>query len=129
VDTIPEGERPRRIRRDFSGIDLDAALERLDGNEQLFCELLEEFCTSCCSSADSILAAWQTGDFPEARRLIHSIKGVAGNLSAIDLYSAASNLERLVSEGDEESFLAELDRFSRALQVILRCVGKGENQA
>lgn len=129
AETIAEGERPGRVRSDFSGIDVDSALERLDGNEQLFCELLEEFCASCCNSTESILAAWQTGDFPEARRLIHSIKGVAGNLSATDLYSAASNLERLVSEGDEESFLAELDRFSRALQVILRCTGKGEYQA
>ncbi|MEW6136806.1 MAG: response regulator [Thermodesulfobacteriota bacterium] len=129
METIAEGERPGRVRSDFSGIDVDSALERLDGNEQLFCELLEEFCASCCNSTESILAAWQTGDFPEARRLIHSIKGVAGNLSATDLYSAAGNLERLVSEGDEESFLAELDRFSRALQVILRCTGKGEYQA
>lgn len=129
VDTSPPAERPSSTMRDLRGIDVDAALERLDGNERLFCELLEEFCTSCCNSADAILAAWQKGDYPEARRLLHSIKGVAANLSAVDLYAAARSLERLVSEGDEGSFLAEHDRFSRALQIILRCTGKGENQA
>ena len=72
------------------GIDVAAALDRLAGDENLFHELLADFGRDFRDTADQILNALQNKDYPTARRLAHSAKGVAGNLSAVDVYEAAA---------------------------------------
>ncbi|NIP50392.1 MAG: two-component system sensor protein, partial [Aliifodinibius sp.] len=47
-------------------------------------------------SANDIRIALDAEDFDQAHSLVHNLKGLAGNLAATDLQTAAVNLEKLV---------------------------------
>lgn len=79
------------------GIDIDSCLKRIGGNHILFAKLLIEFTKNYATAADDIKNAIERGDFESARQLVHTIKGIAGNFSAKDLYAASLNLEMGIS--------------------------------
>jgi signal transduction histidine kinase/DNA-binding response OmpR family regulator len=94
---------PNRVRVEkddlpetLPGFDLTAGLARLMGNKRLYRKLLLEFGTNYKAIADEIWVALQADDFNQAYSLIHNLKGLAGNLEATDLQTAAVNIEKLV---------------------------------
>jgi CheY-like chemotaxis protein len=78
------------------GFDLPAGLERLRGNKRLYRKLLLDFGASYTGVAGEIHKALDSKDLEQAHSLIHNLKGLAGNLAAIDLQAASVNLEKLV---------------------------------
>ena len=78
------------------GFDLTDGLKRLQGNTRLYRKLLLNFATDYCEAANDIRIALDAKDFERTHSLVHNIKGLAGNLAATDLQTAAANLEKLV---------------------------------
>jgi signal transduction histidine kinase/CheY-like chemotaxis protein/HPt (histidine-containing phosphotransfer) domain-containing protein len=91
--TVPEGG---QLPVDLPGFDLSDGLKRLQGNKRLYRKLLLNFATDYCKTANDIRTALDAEDFEHAHSLVHNIKGLAGNLAAVDLQAAAANLEKLV---------------------------------
>jgi CheY-like chemotaxis protein len=80
----------------LSGFDLADGLKRLQGNKKLYRKLLLSFATDYRETAKDIRIALDAKDFEQAHSLVHNLKGLAGNLAATDLQTAAVNLEKLV---------------------------------
>ena len=78
------------------GFDLAAGLARLMGNKRLYRKLLLDFGANYGETAGHIKDALAGGDFDQAHSLIHNLKGLAGNLEATDLQTAAVGMEKLV---------------------------------
>ena len=53
--------------------------------------------------ANKIRQALDAEDYDQAHSLVHNIKGLAGNLSAMELQPAAMNLEKLIKEVDPKT--------------------------
>ena len=92
AQTIPEEELPEHL----PGFDLSDGLKRLQGNKRLYRKLLLSFATDYCGAANDIRIALDAKDFERTHSLVHNLKGLAGNLAAMDLQAAAVNLEKLV---------------------------------
>jgi two-component system sensor histidine kinase/response regulator len=90
---VPEED---ELPESLPGFDLTAGLERLMGNKSLYRKLLVDFGTKYTGTADEIRKALDTKDFEQAHSLAHNLKGLAGNLEAKDLQTAAVNLEKTV---------------------------------
>jgi polar amino acid transport system substrate-binding protein len=109
------------------GFDLAAGLERLRGNESLYCKLLLDFGANYSGVANEIRDALVTRDFNQAHSLVHNLKGLAGNLEATDLQAAAVKIEKLVKGKTEKTIsdkelnlkFAELEN---ALEQALKAV-------
>ncbi len=114
---------------DMPGIDVASALDRLTGDEQLFHELLREFGRDFRNAAADILEAWQKQDYATARRLAHSVKGVSGNLSAMDVYAAAAELEQGIQNHDAENVPRLHDRFHKTLSMVLHSIDRLEEES
>lgn len=67
---------------------------------------------------------WAAGDQVSAVRAIHSLKGAAGNLGAVELMTLCATLEQKGREGTLTSGeLREMDlRFAEAVRELSRCV-------
>ena len=80
-------------------IDVDEALLRLGGNQQIFKMLLKKFLNNTYfTDLGNHLAA---GNIEEAEHSAHTIKGTAGNLSLTALYQAATDLDDILKvQGD-----------------------------
>jgi len=88
-------------------VDVQDALKRIGGSMDLYKRLLNQF-----SGGDHISPleeALSVGAMDEASRLIHTLKGVAANLSLVKLTTAATDLEHKVKDSiDHNSAFAEL---------------------
>jgi HPt (histidine-containing phosphotransfer) domain-containing protein len=94
-----EGELPEYL----PGFDLADGLKRLQGNKRLYRKLILNFAMDYNEVANEIHKALDSKDLEQAHSLIHNLKGLAGNLAAIDLQAASVNLEKLVKGVDKKS--------------------------
>jgi len=88
-------------------VDVQDALKRLGGNLDLYKRLLNQFAGG--NHIDPIKEALDTGALEEASHLIHTLKGVAANLSLAKLAEHARKLEADVKSNlDHTNAFAEL---------------------
>ncbi|MEZ4526897.1 MAG: response regulator [Desulfobacterales bacterium] len=106
---------------DISGIDISAVRTRI-GNPKFLAKLLREFAETHADAAQDIRGAIGKEDWETAFRLVHNIKGVAGNLSVPELYEAALDLENLVRKKDADKLPDTLSVFEKILEKLLRSV-------
>ncbi len=87
---------------ELPGIDLENALARLDGNRELFAKLLTDFNEKYKNTGQSLhtlMAKYRLEQYDdelhaEILMLVHTIKGIFGNLGAVELCSVSRNLEK-----------------------------------
>jgi PAS domain S-box-containing protein len=90
MQELPDGLAERAARH---GIDLRAALQRVEGETEIFLRMLRAFDADLASLADRFTRMLDDGLFEEAGRSMHTIKGLAGMLGAARLHSLAAALE------------------------------------
>ncbi|MBF0381270.1 MAG: response regulator, partial [Magnetococcales bacterium] len=113
------------LPKDLPGIDVAGAMVRLNGNQKLFRTLLLEFKNSYANSTQKISSALKgkrKDDLKSARLLVHSIKGMAGNLSANSLFIAAQELERGIKNRKMETLPKLMDEFSTQMKLLLNTI-------
>jgi CheY-like chemotaxis protein len=112
---------PPRIEG-LPGIDCGTGLRRLAGNETLYGKLLRDFHRDYATSIDGVRAALQQDRLIDAERQVHTLKGVAGNLGAMELHRTAQELESALRLGElakVESLLPDVEReLSRVIQGL-----------
>jgi len=102
------------------GINLRRALRTLE-SAPLLRKLLQSFRRENLSLLDDLHAALAESDLERARRLVHTVKGVGGNLGADALCSAARALEPVLQQGGAALDLA-LGAFSEQLNEVFSSV-------
>ena len=113
--------------------DAEAALERVDGDEQLLEEILGLFREQAGALQEEIRGAVSRRDTPALERSAHSLKGSAGNISALEVQSLALRLEELGREGSwveadrvHAQMEAALPRLNDALDAFTKKLSQGE---
>jgi signal transduction histidine kinase/DNA-binding response OmpR family regulator len=103
------------------GFDLEKVLELLNGNLAMLKKLLIQFGEKFVGTADKLENLIQAKKFGEVEALVHSIKGAAGNLGAVELYNSAQSLEEELATGAQ---LVGLGEFYRAMAVALESISR-----
>jgi CheY-like chemotaxis protein len=98
--SMPE---PQPFPASLKGFDLAGGLRRLQGNQALYRKLLLSFAERYTTAAADIRRLLDDKDYEKAHRLIHDIKGLAGNLSANHLQAATAELEKQVKHANVEN--------------------------
>jgi two-component system sensor histidine kinase/response regulator len=99
IDAIPEPDQALdedELPESLPGFDLAAGLSRLMGNKRLYRKLLLDFGANYGGVAAEISQALEAKDIMQAHSLVHNLKGLAGNLEATNLQTAAVEMEKLV---------------------------------
>ena|GEM_PF-5554822 len=97
------------------GLDTAAGLKSVGGRVPSYRRLLLMFLDHHVDDAARIRAALDGGAHDEARRLAHSLKGVAATLGAEPLRAAALALETVLKAGDAAGGAAQLATLTAAL--------------
>ena len=108
---------------EIAGIDTEAGLQRVGGNKKLYLKLLTDFHGQYSSAVDEIQDLLKKGEDHDAERLVHTVKGVSGNIEANDLYKAAEPLESALKNRNTAKYEILIGDFSRALDQILKSLG------
>ncbi len=104
------------------GIDITAALRRLGGNRKMLSDLLFGFARDYADSALRIQEAYQNGDTEACLLSAHTLKGVSGQISAIDLQASADELEKAIRAGSPSDVEAGMNRFEKKLNQVMTSI-------
>ena len=113
---------------DIFGLDLGVGLEHIQGNTGLYKKILRNFRHKYQGAVEEISAYIAENKIDEAERLTHSIKGVAGNIGASGLFSAAKNLDDALKQEKTEDLETLLDLFNQSLTQILASLNSLETE-
>jgi len=102
------------------GIDLVAGLARLGQNRTLYHKLLLDFYREHYHTAEHIGLALIEGKIDYAKRIIHAVKGVTGNLGMVELFAGATQLDESLKRREyrPELFTAFQHNFNRMVSVL-----------
>ncbi len=77
----------------IAGIDVDGTLKRINNNRTLFRKLLGEFARDNKNVIEDLNFYFQAGEIEKVVHIVHTLKGVAGNLGASSLQEVAQSVE------------------------------------
>lgn len=93
------------------GIDLHHTLVRIGGNAGLLKKILGSYLEQFSEADQRIRQMLTQGNTDEAKQLVHTIKGTAGNIGAEALHVATRELERRILSGPGSESAPEMDAF------------------
>ncbi len=103
---------------DLPGIDIQTGLFRVNHNEALYTKLLKSYFLDFRDAPDKIRHYLNAQETEEAKRLVHSIKGVSANLGITTLFEAAKTAElEITTEGGIQSIT--WDEFTGRLETVM----------
>jgi HPt (histidine-containing phosphotransfer) domain-containing protein len=100
-------------------LDMAAALERVDGDRELFEELARLFADEFPENMARIRQGMKTGDARAIEMLAHKIKGAALSLGAPMVSEAAADLESLARTGELANADPLVENLKRQLGLLL----------
>jgi two-component system, sensor histidine kinase and response regulator len=107
---------------EIAGLDVADGLGRVAGNKKLYCSLLRQFVEQQVDAVSEIRAGVERQDFAAAERLIHTLKGVSGNLGAKLTSELAAELERSLRSRDVRSLQTGLPRLAVELARTIEAI-------
>lgn len=124
-EAVLEPEVQKGLPDSLPGFDIKTALARLGGSEDLFIRIAESFAESYRDADKQLTELFAKKDYETAHREAHSIKGVVGNIGAMDLYEGARELEAIAKKAEEGGELDQqaaamaVEGFASKLQVVI----------
>ncbi|HNY28530.1 MAG TPA: Hpt domain-containing protein, partial [Candidatus Sumerlaeota bacterium] len=107
-ESLPPSETPLLNTRD--------GLNRLGGSEAIYRKVLKIFYEENLGTRQKVLAALNSGDHETLQRLVHTVKGASGNISATELYTLAAQTENLIRSGAQP--------LEAPIQIFLECLDR-----
>ncbi|CAN7345768.1 response regulator [Paenibacillus sp. LjRoot56] len=102
-----------------AGLDIAEALQRMGGKTDIYREMLRKFQDQTDPQMAQIKGNIDAGNFEEALRLLHGIRGSSSNLSANRVFAAASELEDSVkAQGKLQAADRDLSDVFHLLQIV-----------
>ena len=99
-------------------VDVDAVLEKLGDDEQLFADAITIFLEDCPGRLADIRSALDDGEPRAIRAAAHALKGAAGILAARELFDAARVLEDFGETGRIDNARLAWPRLSDAALAV-----------
>jgi PAS domain S-box-containing protein len=103
----------------LDGVDVVAGLISVNSDWKLYRKLLYNFHDRHQDITEEVQNELEHGSLDVARRLAHTIKGVAGTVGAKKLSEISARLESAIKKGDHDGIPHFLDRFSREVATVM----------
>jgi two-component system sensor histidine kinase/response regulator len=101
----------------IEGLDTVSGLKRTAGNPRLYLDILRKYIEGQSGVIQRIREALAAGDRSTAERLVHTAKGVSGNIGAGGVQAVCAELEEAVRAGSETPDV--IARCDDALSVMI----------
>lgn len=113
----------------IEGIDLSSALTRVNGKLPILLHMLEQFQRDYEGFSVKLISRLESGEIEAAKRMVHTLLGVSGNLSAAGLAGATAELN-LVLKGEhwqEMNWKPLANRLEEELSIIIVSLKNNED--
>ncbi len=103
---------------EIQGLNVSAALARLNDNKALYYKILESFHKNYQGFTEEIMTLLEKEDIDTMHRSVHTLKGVTGNIGADELHNFIKEIEKLVLDGQIDDFRSELPILDEKLKNL-----------
>ncbi|WP_051310812.1 transporter substrate-binding domain-containing protein [Zooshikella ganghwensis] len=100
------------------GIDIKIGLSRLVNNRRLYLKLLHDFVRQLNDAESTVQHAYANDDWETILYQVHTLKGVAGNIGAIQLQRTAHELEKALRETPDNLTETLWDNFLESVKRL-----------
>ncbi len=121
-DLLPKNNVPAPVQKMW--IDFASGIERLGGKQEKYKHILESFIENHKNDHNNLNQFLAIGNFDEAKKILHILKGISANIGAIKLNEAALRLENAVDYRDEEEIAKEKSQFEIAFKESCNSVAQ-----
>jgi two-component system, sensor histidine kinase and response regulator len=104
---------------ELPGINLPEALDRLEGHKFLLAKLIQQFAAEHATIYLQLSDLIESGELPTARMLAHKVKGIAGNISANDIFQIVLKIEKVLISGETEHIDTLLMQLEAACKIVI----------
>ena len=101
------------------GIDVAKGVELTGGREVFYLEILDGFMSRSRTVPNDVARQLGSHDVETAQRTIHTLKGLAGAVGAVDLQDTARQLELALREENQDRLAGMLGRLDEQLRPVL----------
>ena len=116
--TLTDKQNDIKIPAEKNIFDWNGMLDRVMGDEEMAKEILMDFFGDIPAHIGELKQALNDEDKSSVRSLAHKIKGSAGNVGAIEVQSAALEIEKNCQSTDHEQLQSLLDHMEGELQQL-----------
>lgn len=102
--------------------DSTEGLEICGGDKDFYLEILSDFTTKYCGSADAIKKLINESDSASANKILLDISGVAANIGAGDLHQIALDLKNSLSNPTDLEYINNLKKYKRTLDHVCEAI-------
>ncbi|MGN1338991.1 MAG: Hpt domain-containing protein [Oscillospiraceae bacterium] len=103
-----------------SGVDVDSAIERFVGNENLYARMLKKFLEE--PSYNRLVKAISDNDPEEAVSASHTLKGLCGNLSFTALFELFANQVNLFRADEWDKAVGLMPEISKKYKEMINVI-------
>jgi two-component system sensor histidine kinase/response regulator len=107
---------------EIAGLDVPDGLNRVAGNIMLYRSLLGQFVEQQADTVAAVRASLARRDFVLAEHLLHTLKGVSGNLGAKALSSLAAELEKSLRDRNAQAVEAGLSGMAAEVAQLMEAI-------
>ena len=106
------------ISNDLKMVDVDMALSLMNGLEQIYRKIVKTFLHEQKNLIEDIEISLSC-NYDEARRLVHSCKGISKNIGSNQLYEVSAELEKAIMECDQELIAYYFSNFKEVFKQVV----------
>jgi len=131
---IPRQEEPASDIPEIDGIDTDVGLHHILGDRRKYSLMITRFIDIHRNSSSEILSALELRNIPKVIALIHTLRGAAGHIGAIQLQKESEEMEEqlrrseIPSKESQQQFFSTLDRLIESIATSMDS-GKDRNRS
>ncbi len=119
----------RHLSQDLPAFDVNQALVRLDGDHDLYVQILRSFEQTFRQFSTTLRELAQAGDTGEMIQQLHTLKGAAANLEITQVHRLSHYLENQLRQGADIFVLPEYPCLMAALETSFEQItAMGQNQ-
>lgn len=100
------------------GLNIEGALKRINNKKKLYLSILEKFYVNNQNIINELKAILEKGEQETAERLIHTLKGVSGNIGADSLHELTKIVEESIHEKDSAKIEDGLNKLDSELKEL-----------
>jgi signal transduction histidine kinase/CheY-like chemotaxis protein/HPt (histidine-containing phosphotransfer) domain-containing protein len=118
LNGISAAKTPKHHLPEVSDLDMDTALDRLNGNCDLYLKILASFARDYAEVHKEIGRELEAGLLEKAGTRVHAFKGVAGNIGATKVFQQAQALDEAIKQKRIDDAFQHLQALSKSLPPL-----------
>lgn len=107
-------------------LDVPKVMERLNGKMRIYEHMLKKFEWEYAGFGDKLRETLSKGDYATTKRLVHTLSGVAGNLSAERLFIASKQFEEKLNQSlyanEYQEYTKDMKELEQHLENVLTLI-------